>query len=117
MRHLKKGRKLKRERNKRKALLKSLAENLVLKGKIKTTEAKAKELRPFIEKKITKAKKGDLSAYRYLRKFFSQKVCQKLIKEIVPLLKEKESGYTRIIKARPRKGDGAKMAIIEIITK
>lgn len=115
MQHLKKGRKLKRERDQRKALLKSLAENLILRGKIKTTEAKAKELKVFIEKKITKAKKGDLAAHRYLRRFFSQKACQKLLKEIAPALKERKGGYTRILKLNERRGDNAKMAIIEII--
>lgn len=115
MQHLKKGRKLKRKRNQRKALLKSLAESLILREKIKTTEAKAKELKVFIEKKITKAKKGDLASLRYLRKFFSPKACQKLLKEIVPTLKERKGGYTRVLKINERKGDGARMAIIEII--
>jgi len=115
MKHQKKGRKLKRERDQRKALIKNLAENLILKERIKTTEAKAKELKKFIEKKITKAKKQDLASYRHLRRFFSEKACQKLVKEIAPLLKERSGGYTRIVKLGERRGDNAKMALIEII--
>lgn len=115
MRHKKVGRKLHRKTDQRKALLSQLAENLILKEKIETTEAKAKELRRFVEKKITKAKKGDLTAIRLLRKNFSEKVTQKLVKEIAPKMKERNGGYTRIIKTGRRKIDDAKMAIIEII--
>ncbi len=115
MRHKKQGRKLHRKRDQRKALLKALGESLILNGKIKTTEAKAKELKVFIEKKITKAKKEDLSSFRYLRKYFSEKATKKLIKDIVPTLKERRGGYTRIIKIGERLKDSAPMAIIEII--
>jgi len=115
MRHKKKGRKLHREKDQRKALLKSLAENLILKKKIKTTQAKAKELKPFLEKKITKAKKGDLAAHKYLRSFFSNDASKKLIKEIAPALKERKGGYLKIINVPERKRDSAPMAIIEII--
>ena len=71
-------RKLSRKRNQRRALLRSLASNLFLKEKIQTTEAKAKEIRPFIEKFITKAKKGDLSTRRFLLRFFSKKIVKKI---------------------------------------
>lgn len=115
MRHKKRARKLHRKRDQRKALMKTLSENLILMGKIKTTEAKAKELRSFIEKKITKAKKQDFLAYRFLRKYLSPVVCKKLIKEIIPSLKSKKGGYTKITKIGKRKKDNAKMVIIEII--
>lgn len=115
MRKRKRGRKLSRKRNQRKALLKSLAQAFILKGKIKTSEAKAKELRPFLEKFITKAKKKDLSSKRYLLRFFPKKIVKKLEEEIVPKYKERKGGYTRIIKLGPRKSDGAKMAIIELV--
>ncbi len=115
MRHRKKGRKLHRKKDQRKALLKSLGEALILKEEIITTEARAKELKRFIEKKITMAKKGTLAAYRNLRRFFSQAACHKLVKEIVPLVKERKGGYTRITKIAPRKRDGAEMAKIEIV--
>lgn len=115
MRHKKTGKKFHRKNGPRKALLKSLAENLVLKGKIKTTEPKAKELRVFIEKKITTAKKSDISSRRMLKKYFSDEVVKKLISEIGPSFKEKRGGYTRITKIGERKTDRTKMAIIEII--
>ena len=115
MRKRKKGRKLNRKRDQRKALLKSLAQSLILKEKIKTTEIKAKELAPFIAKEISRAKIDNLQSRRILRKFFSKEVIKKLITEIAPRYKERKGGYTRIIKLGPRKSNGAKMAIIELI--
>ena len=115
MKHRIKGRKLHRKKDQRKALLKSLGSSLILKGSIITTEARAKDLRIFIEKKITKAKRKNLTAIRYLRKYFSEKVVQKLVKEIAPALENKKGGYTRIIKVNPRKTNGAKMVKIELI--
>jgi len=109
------GRKLHRERDQRRALLKSLARNLILHQKIKTTEAKAKELRPFIEPLITKARKKDLSATRYLKTYFEDATVFKLLEEIAPKYQERPGGYTRIIKLPPRRGDGARMAIIEFV--
>lgn len=115
MRKRKKGRKLSRKRDQRKALLKAEATALFLKEKIQTTEAKAKELAPFVEKQITKAKIGNLSAIRQLARYFSKKIIKKLFEEIGPRYKERKGGYTRIIKLGPRKSDGAKMAIIELV--
>ncbi len=115
MKHKKKGRKLGRKRNQRKALLKSLAASLILKEKIKTTEAKAKETRPFVEKLITKSKTNDLATIRYLAKYLPAKVLKKMVLEIGPRYQNRAGGYTRIIKAAPRKTDGAKMAIIELV--
>lgn len=115
MRKRKKGRKLSRKRDPRRALLRGLSRALLLKERIKTTEAKAKEVSPFIEKLITKAKKGDLASRRLLLKFFSKEISKKLIDEIGPRYKERPGGYTRIIKLGPRKSDGAKMAIIELV--
>jgi len=115
MRKLKKGRKLSRQKDQRKALLKNLAGQLIMREKIKTTEAKAKEVSGFIEKKITKAKKGDLFARRELARLFTPGAVKKIIEEIGPRYKEKNGGYTRIIKISPRKGDGAKMAFIEFV--
>lgn len=114
MKHLKRGRKLSRKRGERRALIKSLAESLILKERITTTEARAKELSSFIAKKITLAKKGNaLPALRGLRQIFTKKAAQKLIKVIAPRYKDRGGGYTRIIKIVPRAGDGAKMVIIE----
>jgi len=86
-----------------------------LKEKIKTTEAKAKEVQRIVEKFITWAKKGDLASKRLLARFFSLEVVKKLIDEIGPRYKERKGGYTRIIKLGARKTDGARMAIIELI--
>ena len=111
----KKGRKLSRKRNQRRALLKTLASSLLLKEKIKTTEAKAKEASRFIEKQISLAKIGTLPIQRLLRRHFSPSIVKKLVNEIGPRYKNRPGGYTRIIKLGSRKSNGAKMAIIELI--
>ena len=115
MRKRKKGRKFHRKTGPRKALLKSLAQALVLKGKIKTTEAKAKDISSFTQKQITKAKKGGLAARRELSKLFSAPAVKKLVDELAPLYKTRQGGYVRIIKLGPRKSDGAEMVIIELV--
>jgi len=119
MKHFKKGRKFNRERDQRKALLKSLVSALIMKEKIKTTEAKAKEASRLVEKFITKAKKGDLASKRFLARFFTQKIIKKLVEDIAKRYisgdKERKGGYTRIIKFGPRKTDGARMALLELI--
>ena len=115
MKKQKKGRKFNRKRDQRRALMKSMARSLILSGRIETTEAKAKSLSPFVQKKITKAKKGDLPAKRNLLKDFSNRVVKKLIEEMAPLYKNRHGGYTRIIKTGVRKRDSAKMAIIEFV--
>ena len=115
MRKRKKRRKLSRKRNQKKALLRGLARVLFLKEKIKTTEVKAKEVSGFIEKQITRAKIGDLSSRRLLARDFSPEIVKKLVNEIAPRYKERKGGYTRIIKLGPRKSDGAKIAIIELV--
>lgn len=121
MKKRKRGRKLSRKRDQRRALLKSLASALFLKDKIKTTEARAKEVSIFAQKFITKAKrssfkdKNDLNARRSLSRFFSKLVVDKIIKEIAPRYNKRKGGYTRIIKLGPRRAEGAKMAIIELV--
>ncbi|MDD3386539.1 MAG: 50S ribosomal protein L17 [Candidatus Pacebacteria bacterium] len=115
MKKLQKGRKFNRERDQRRALLKTLAVSLLLKEKIKTTEAKAKELSPFVQRKITRAKKGDLSARRYLLTLFPERIVKKLIEDISVRYKDRNGGYTRVIKLGQRKSDSAKMAIIELV--
>jgi len=115
MKKRKKRRKLSRKRDQRKALLKALASALLLNEKIKTTEAKAKEVSSLVQKFITQAKKEDLASRRLLAKVFSKKIVKKLMEEIGPGYKERKGGYTRIIKLGQRKSNGAKMAIIELI--
>jgi large subunit ribosomal protein L17 len=108
-------RKFGRGKDQRKALLKALATALIFEEKIKTTEAKAKTLSKFAEKVITKAKKGGIPARRLLARVFSDKAVKKLVDEIGPKYKERQGGYTRIIKLGARKSDSAKMAIIELV--
>ncbi len=117
MRHHNTNRKLGRERGQRRALLKSLIKNLVLKESIKTTEAKAKELRKFIEPIVTKAKNDTLSNRRLVasKVYNDKKVVEKLFGEIGPLFAKRAGGYTQILKLPPRKSDGSKMAIIQFV--
>ena len=115
MKKLQKGRKFHRERDQRRALFNTLATALINKGKITTTEAKAKELSPFVQKKITRAKKADLASRKMLLGYFSEKTVKKLIEEVAPKYKERKGGYVRIVKAGVRKSDSSKMAIIELV--
>jgi len=115
MRKRNKGRMLSRPKNQRVALLKSLATSLFLHGKIKTTEAKAKELRSVSEKMITLARDKKISDRRVLSQVLSPVILKKLMDEIAPKYEGRKGGYTRIIKMGPRKSDGASMVIIELV--
>jgi len=115
MRHRKKKNKLTRSKSQRKALLCSLVSSIVLKEKITTTEAKAKKVKPFLEKSISRSRKDTLANRRILLKNFSNKIVDKLFKELGPRYKERSGGYSRIIKLTARKSDSAKMAIIELV--
>ena len=117
MRHGNNKRKFGREKNQRNALMHSLALNLIVREKIKTTLPKAKELKPFIEKLVTKAKKGDLATRRVVISQLTNrsKEVKKLFDVIAPKYKDKNGGYTRVLKLGARKSDGAKMAIIEFV--
>ncbi|TVT56910.1 50S ribosomal protein L17 [Amycolatopsis cynarae] len=97
-------------------MLANLATSLFEHGKIKTTEAKARRMRPLAEKLITKAKRGDLHNRRQIQRVIRDKdVVHKLIAEIGPFFADREGGYTRITKTVPRKGDNAPMAVIELV--
>lgn len=110
------GRKFGRERDQRKALIKGLATELVNHGKIETTLPKAKELVRYIEKLITKAKKGDLANRRMVIAGLStQAAAYKLVDEIAPQLTGRTSGHVRVERTRLRVGDGAQMATIEFV--
>jgi large subunit ribosomal protein L17 len=116
MKHHDKNRKLGRNSNQRRALLKSLACSLIRDEKITTTEAKAKELRRFIERLTTKASKDDQSTYKFIYSKLGNKTqTSKLIKDIAPKYIERNGGYTRIIKLPIRKSDASKMALIEFV--
>jgi large subunit ribosomal protein L17 len=116
MRHHAVNRKFGRERNVRKALLRSLASNLILQGRIETTEPRAKEIRSYVEKLVTRGKTQSLSSERILiEKLGTMGPVKKLVKEISPKYADRKGGYTRIVKTAPRSGDGSPMAIIEFV--
>ncbi|RWZ52096.1 50S ribosomal protein L17 [Halobacillus fulvus] len=118
------ARKLGRTTDQRMALLRNLATDLIIHERLETTEAKAKELRSVVEKMITLGKRGDLHARRQAEAFLynaaadedgEQTALQKLFSDIGPRYADRQGGYTRVLKLGERKGDGAKMAIIELV--
>ncbi len=117
MRHRRAGRKLGRNTNHRKALLRNLANSLIEHGKIVTTLSKAKTLRPRIEKLITLAR-NDTTANRRLafRRLQRKSTVKRLFETLAPRFTDRPGGYTRILKLGPRKGDGAEMAQIEFVS-
>ena len=116
MKHLKKGKKFHRKKDQRKALLKGLAANLVLKERIKTTLVKAKEAKSKVEKLITIAKKQNIVALRRVKENLPEKAANKLYYEIAPLYKDRKGGYTRIIKTSIRKvRDASPLVILEFV--
>lgn len=107
-------RKLGRTASHRRALLRNQVTSLVLHGRIETTEAKAKAIKPLADKMVTLGKRGDLHARRQAAAFLIQpEAVKRLFDEIAPKYEERNGGYTRIIKTGPRRGDAAPMAIIE----
>jgi len=99
-----------------KHILANLATELFRHGRITTTQAKARALRPYAERLITKAKRGDLHARRLvLAKLHDRDVVAHLFEEVAPRFTQREGGYTRILKLDPRKGDRARMAMIELV--
>ncbi len=116
MRHNVKGRKLGRTASHRAALLNSLATSLLKHKRIKTTEAKAKEARIFVDKLITKARKNDLHVRRQVMAVVNDKeVVKELFSDILPKIGERPGGYTRVVKLGRRMGDAAPMAILELV--
>jgi large subunit ribosomal protein L17 len=116
MRHQKRGRKLGRDSAHRKALYSNLAGALIEHGRIQTTEAKAKEVRPIVEKMITLGKRGDLHAHRQAVAFLRSKaIAHKLFAEVAPRFADRPGGYTRVVKLGPRQGDAAPMAYLELV--
>lgn len=119
MRHLKRGRKLNRKASHRKALLRNLASSLIIHKRIQTTDAKAKELRIFVEPLITFAKEGSLHARRQVLKTlpgaYGRQVTDILFKEIAPQFADRPGGYTRIIKLGFRTNDRAPVSLVELV--
>ena len=119
MRHQKKGRKLNRTASHRKALFSNLAASLVIHKKIRTTDAKGKELRSYIERLVTYAKRGDVHGRRLIQKRITGKrgkeIANILIHDIAPAYADRHGGYTRLIKLNNRKNDNAPVTLIEFI--
>ena len=116
MKHARSGKKLGRDSAHRKALYSNLAGALIEHGRIQTTEAKAKAVKPFAEKLITLGKRGDLAARRQaLAHLRSQQVVHELFAEVAPRFADRPGGYTRIVKLGPRQGDAAEMVYLELV--
>src|ERR671924_2386768 len=116
MRHRRAGKKLGRDSAHRKALYSNLAGQLIEHGRIKTTAAKAKAVKPFAEQLITLGKRGDLHARRLaLAELRSQDVVHQLFADVAPRFAHRPGGYTRIVKLGPRQGDSAEMVYLELV--
>ena len=116
MRHHRAGKKLGRDSAHRKALYANLAGSLIEHGRIKTTEAKAKAVKPFAEQMITLGKRGDLAARRQaIAELRSQDVVHQLFADVAPRFADRPGGYTRIVKLGPRLGDAAEMVYLELV--
>ncbi len=116
MRHLKAGRKLSRTSSHRRAMFRNMATSLLLHEHIRTTEAKAKELRGFVDNMVTLGKRGDLHSRRQAIAFIqSNEVVRKLFTVLADRYRERPGGYTRVIKLPNRPGDNAPMAVIELV--
>ena len=116
MRHRRKGKKLGVNPSHRRALLANMAENLIIHKRIKTTDARAKELRRYIEPLVTKAKKGDLNSIRMIAKKIRHKnILDILLNDIAPVYDNRNGGYTRIIKLGLRDNDRASVSLIEFV--
>ncbi|MBP6858454.1 MAG: 50S ribosomal protein L17 [Candidatus Pacebacteria bacterium] len=116
MRHSSNKRKFGREKNQRNALMSSLARNLIRDTRIKTTTAKAKELRPMVEKLVTRAKSGTIAARRLINSRIKSPIeTKKLVEVVAPKYADRKGGYTRIIRLPNRDLDGSPMSLIEFV--
>ena len=116
MRHGRTGKKLGRDSSHRRALYANLACSLIEHGRIRTTEAKAKAVKPYAEKLITLGRRGDLHARRQaLSELRSQEVVHQLFADVAPRMADRPGGYTRIVKLGPRLGDAAEMVYLELV--
>jgi large subunit ribosomal protein L17 len=116
VRHAKTGKKLGRDSSHRKAMYANLACSLIEHGRIRTTEAKAKAVKPYAEKMITLGRRGDLHARRQaLSELRSQEVVHQLFADVAPRMADRPGGYTRIVKLGTRLGDSAEMVYLELV--
>lgn len=116
MQHRRKGRTLSRTRDQRRALLRTLAGQLIMRGAVATSEAKAKELRPAVERLVTIAKAGTIATRRELIRRLPEAAAAKLIRDIAPRFSERPGGYTRITKLGLRRSDGSRRALIAFVS-
>ncbi len=108
--------KLSRPVDERRALLRGLVTSVLEHERIETTEARARAAQPLVEKMITLGKQGDIAALRQIKKFVNQEsVAKKVVNTLGPRYQERPGGYTRLLKTGPRRGDGAAMAILELV--
>ena len=116
MRHARSGKKLGRDASHRRALYANLAGSLITHGRIETTEAKAKAVKPYAEKLITLGRRGDLHARRLaMAELRSNDVVHTLFADVAPRFADRPGGYTRIVKLGPRQGDAADMVYLELV--
>ena len=115
MRHSKENRKFGLKRGQRRAFLKILEHNLIMKERMRTTEARAKEIRPMVERLVSHAKKQNLASFRLLLKKLPKVSANKIYYEIAPRYQSRSGGYLRIVKSGGSRNDGAKLATIEFV--
>lgn len=115
MKHRKKGRILKRESAQRDALMRSLARSIILHGKVVTTEARAKAVRPYVERLISREQKTGLAGHRHVAALLGKDTAQHLRSDILPKLKARPGGFLRITKYAIRKGDAARLSMISFV--
>lgn len=116
MRHRHTGKILDRKKGPREALLRNLATSVLLFEKIKTTKAKAKAVRPIVERVITSGKRGTLAGRRHIANMvFGENTVKKVMEEIAPRYEKREGGYTRIVNLARREGDGAEIVQLELV--
>ncbi|MFA5420491.1 MAG: 50S ribosomal protein L17 [Patescibacteria group bacterium] len=115
MRHRNNVKTLDRKKGPRELMLRNMVSSVVIHEKISTTKAKAKVVKPLVEKAITTAKKGDLSSRRILLESLQPKIVDKLIHDLADRYKDRTGGYLRIVKTGNRQGDGAEMAQVELV--
>lgn len=111
------GRQFKRDANERKSLFKGLASSLVLEERITTTEEKAKAIRPYVEKLVTKSRKSRLQAQTLLQPYLNAKALKKMLADVGPRFAERNGGYTRIVRVGNRLSDNATMVVMEWVEK
>jgi large subunit ribosomal protein L17 len=110
-----KGKKFSRKTNQRKAFMRTLAANLILAERIRTTKPRARQTASLVERMITKAKAGDLASKKALAAFLPQAACRRLVETIAPRFADRSGGYTRVVNLGSRTKDGAAMAIVELL--